>query len=803
LKSSILAFVLVTFLLASVFPILEVPPVAAQAERPSLMVQAVPPALPADGRAYKSIIVSIHDVEGQPQIVDEDVQISLTSSRISVGRISDFVLIPAGESYAVAEFRSTLSEGLTTITASAEGFMSKSSVVSTLKAAGTPVRLSVHLAPQRLLPDEGTVSSVIVQLIDARGSPARAPENIPVSLSSSDTSVGRVDSEILITAGDTFGKGRFFGSFLAGNTRITASASGYATGSRVMQVSGPVPSTLAVFTSPPRILVDGEESIIVIQLQDPSGIPAIAPSDLEISLFSSNSAIGSLDEKILIRAGESYVSATFTSAPTVQIGNLTTTQTGTATITALASGFSTGAATVDVLEPEFIASRIGIFLSPPVVRADVGSHRSVVLQLLSTSGTPVLLNSSIPITLSSLRTYVGIVEPFVVIAPGRSYTTATFESTFTAGSTTITAAAPGLETGISNMVTSGPLPETLSISAYPPTLPADGRSHEALLIELQDSGGVPSKAPADVSITLTTSAPEVGLLPSEVVIPSGETHTIVNFGTTTTSGSTIITATTSGYRSGSVEVLTIEPYPSRLILYPFPPQIPADGSTRESIVVQLQDASGAPAEPQEAVAVQLYSSNPVVGRIESLVRILPGETFAVASFNSTGNVGETAITAISQGFVTGEAMIRTFVLPLTVIVGIPIVEISIGQELVATAIVTGTGGPLPNAEVSWSAVGVQVISSQSVTDENGRATATIAGLAVGVGSVSARASKLSYGPGSVTVDLIVSEVAGPSLISSISTNILLMAGIAMPLSLMVIWAVLRMKKRKRKSKSVF
>ncbi|MFB3042649.1 MAG: Ig-like domain-containing protein, partial [Nitrososphaerales archaeon] len=146
---------------------------------------------------------------------------------------------------------------------------------------------------------------------------------------------------------------------------------------------------------------------------------------------------------------------------------------------------------------------------------------------------------------------------------------------------------------------------------------------------------------------------------------------------------------------------------------------------------------------------------------------------------------------------------RTFVLPLTVIVGIPIVEISIGQELVATAIVTGTGGPLPNADVSWSAVGIQVISSQSVTDENGKATATIAGLAVGVGSVSARASKLSYGPGSVTVDLVVSEVAGPSLISSISTNILLMAGIALPVSLMVIWGVLRMKKRKLRNKNVF
>ena len=100
-------------------------------------------------------------------------------------------------------------------------------------------------------------------------------------------------------------------------------------------------------------------------------------------------------------------------------------------------------------------------------------------------------------------------------------------------------------------------------------------------------------------------------------------------------------------------------------------------------------------------------------------------------------------------------------------------------------------------------MGLQVISSQSVTDENGRATVTVAGLGLGDASVSAMVTKLSYSSGSATANLIVSEIAGPSLISSISTNILLMAGIATPLSLMVIWGVLRIKKKRLRSKDVF
>ncbi len=802
-KSIILILLLIGSILAPSLPLLGLPVASAQSSSPILSIQIVPPSLPADGRTYESIVVVMRDLEGKPKIASEDVQVSLTSSRTSVGRVSDILIIPSGESYAVAEFQSSLSEGSTTITVSAEGFQSGSSIVSTLRPAGTPVRFSVHLAPQRLLPDEGTISSVIVQLIDARGSPARAATDILVSLSSSDISVGRVDNEISIKAGQTFGKGRFYGSFLAGSTRITASASGYATGSNVMQVSGPVPASLAIFASPPRILSDGEESVVVVQLQDPSGVPAIAPSDIEVSLFSSNSALGTIDETILIRAGESYSSAIFTSAPTVQVGNTATSIVGLTTLTALASGFSTGSANIDVVDPAIVASGVGIFLSPPVLRADVGSHRSVVVQLLDSAGTPVLLNSSTPITLSSLRTYVGIVEPFVVIPPGRSYTIATFESTFTAGTTTITAAAPGLQTGVSGILTSGPLPETLAISAYPPTLPADGMSHEALLIELQDSSGVPSKAPSDVEVTLTSSSPEIGKLTSEVIIPSGKTHAIVNFQTTTTSGSTMVTATTSGYSSGSVQVLTVEPYPSRLILYPFPLEIPADGLSRESVIVQLQDAGGAPAEPQQRVAVQLYSSNPSVGRIEALVTILPGETFAVASFNSTGRVGETVITAISQGFITGEAMISTFVLPLSLSIGIPVVELALGGETIATVTVTTAGGPLSNVAIAWSAIGVQIISSQVTTDENGRAVARVGGLGMGEATVTAKATKLSYGPSSANANLVVTDTESQGLLGSVSTNLLLIGGTAMPLTLLGIWGVMKMKKKRKRNNNLF
>ncbi|MEE8239464.1 MAG: Ig-like domain-containing protein, partial [Nitrososphaerales archaeon] len=206
--------------------------------------------------------------------------------------------------------------------------------------------------------------------------------------------------------------------------------------------------------------------------------------------------------------------------------------------------------------------------------------------------------------------------------------------------------------------------------------------------------------------------------------------------------------------------------------------------------------------PQARVDVQLYSSDLGVGRIESLASILPGETFAVASFNSTGQVGQTTITAISQGFVTGVAVINTFVLPLSISIGIQGGDLGLGQETLATVTVKGSGGPLANAEVSWSSIGVQIISSQPMTDENGMAVARIAGLGVGEASLSAKATKLSYGPSSASANLFVTETESRGLLDSISINLLLIGGTAMPLSLLGIWGVMRMKK-KRKSKNLF
>ena len=70
-----------------------------------------------------------------------------------------------------------------------------------------------------------------------------------------------------------------------------------------------------------------------------------------------------------------------------------------------------------------------------------------------------------------------------------------FQSTFYPGTTTISASATGFTTVLSTITSVGPIPSSIGVYGFPSTLPADGNTYPAIMVQLQDSTKAPARAP--------------------------------------------------------------------------------------------------------------------------------------------------------------------------------------------------------------------------------------------------------------------------------------------------------------------
>ncbi len=424
--------------------------------------------------------------------------------------------------------------------------INQNSVASALE----PSKLKIYVGPTSVLADNKVYDCIFVQLQDSSSRPARALEDTVISLSSSLTSVGSVNSSITISKGNTFAVAKFYSTFTPGTTTIAATASGYATVQTNLITVAPVPSKIAVYGFPPVLPSDGAfYDALVVQLQDSSGSPAKAPlGGITVTLSSSNSAIASVLASTSISSGQTYA-----------VTSITSSAPGSAVITAQVSGYASAQTTINseipsTLQPE----RLRLYVAPPKTPADNTERPLVVVQLLNDAGkiTQQPL-TSIPIQLTSSNENVGRVQPTLAVPAGAVFATATFTATYKAGSTTITAAATNLVADTDTITTVGPIPAKLAVFCTPSVLPADNHAYETIHVQLQDSGGKPALDPdGDVTVSLFSSEPNVGTVPSTLTIPFGKTYATATFTSTYLAGSTSITAQASGYTTGQTQTTT-------------------------------------------------------------------------------------------------------------------------------------------------------------------------------------------------------------------------------------------------------
>ncbi len=413
-----------------------------------------------------------------------------------------------------------------------------------------PSKLSIYVSPNSVLADNKTYNCIFVQLQDSSGLPARALQNTAISLSSSLTNIGTVDPLIIILNGTSYALASFNTTFSPGTTTISASATGYPTVQASVTTIGPIPYALAVYGFPSTLPADNSSyNAIMVQLQDSSGIPAKAPKNgIPVTLFSSNTNVGTVNTSITIPEGQTYAIATFN----------TTTTNGQATITAVASGYTTGGTTITTQSITAGPDKITIFTGPTKVLADNNAYQQIAVELLnSTTGFVSAAPSDLTISVTSSDESIGKLELPITIAKNQTFGLATFDTTYKSGTTTITAVGANLPSAQQTISTTGFVPSKLAVYCVPSSLPSDGATYQAIQVQLQDAQGRPAKDPqADVNVNLFSSQPAIGDVSSTLTIPFGQTQATGNFTVTNSPGTATITAQASGYSTSQTSITT-------------------------------------------------------------------------------------------------------------------------------------------------------------------------------------------------------------------------------------------------------
>jgi len=585
-------------------------------------------------------------------------------------------------------------------------FSTSSGQVFLASKSSVPSKLKVYVGPPKITADRGVYDSILVQLQDSRGLPARALDDIVVSLSSSKTDIGSVDPTLTIRSGSTYALANFYSTYTPGSTTITAVASGYTSEQATISTVGPIPSKIVVYALPQVVPADGKAyDSIVVQLQDSAGTPARAPiGDVTVTLASSDITVGTVDSSVTIQSGSTYAIAKFYS----------TFDAGSTSITVVASGYTSGQVTMRTSEIGEAPSRLNVYVGPPKITAEGIVHESISVQLQDSSGKVVKAPRDIMVTLTSSNIAVGTVDPTVTISSGNTYAVTKFCSTYKSGSTTITAVASGYVSGQATINTVGPVPSKIAIYGFPPVVPADNEAYP-IVVQLQDSGGKPARDPiGDVSITLSSSNTKIGNVSSTTVIPFGYTYSTTEFYSSYTAGSVTITAVAPDYTSGKVTMKTCVIDPSLAVsVTAHSASITSDEQT--TIRVCVTDNTLTPPPPVPGATIKLTSDKG--GSFSSITDEGNGYYTAVftAPIVDTETVSIITATASKSGYAGGQGQVQVTINPPGAGEDIVVyVEDSNGSP-VSQATVTSTSQPGGQPPLSGITNGAGYVAFNSVT----------------------------------------------------------------------------------------
>ncbi len=641
--------------------------------------------------------------------------VSLSSTDPTVATVPATVSFAAGSTSASVPVTG-VGAGLVTITASAPNIASATASVTATQTISTSGGIVV---PATVTMAAG--GSVNFPVTLAAVAPAGG---VSITLASSNPSVATVwPASVFIPQGATSGRASTTVSGISGgSTAITASASGYATATSQVQVTGGGSATTMSF-SPASLTINGAATQnLTLNLSAP------AAAALTVNLNSSNTAVATVPAAVSIAPGATSVSVPVTGVSA-----------GSVTITASATNVAGTTATVVVAQ----AAAGGILLPG-----------SVTITSGNTASFPVTLGTAAPaggvtITLASGNPSIATVWPMSVSIPqgATSARASTIVSGISAGSTTITGSAFGYPTASSQVqVTGSVTPTTMSFS--PASLTITGTATQYLTLNLS----VP--AAAELTINLNSSNAAVATVPAVLSIAPGAGSVSVPV-TGVSGGSVTITASAANIASATAAVTVTQTTTSSGTI------------SLQAVTVGLNQSAefpvtlSAPA-PAGGLTVSLASSNTSIATVPQSVFIAAGNSWPATQPQVSGlSVGSANITASAPGFTSGSAVVQvtagggsSFFSPVSGL------NINVGATQDLQLNLSAAPGSGVVASLSSSNPSVATVPA-TVTFTAGSATVNVPVTGVAAGSVTIMSSTPGFGTanGSVTV----ASLAGTSV----------------------------------------
>jgi hypothetical protein len=585
-------------------------------------------------------------------------------------------------------------------------------------ATNAPASLKIYIGPTSVPADNNSYNCIFVQLLDSNGQPTRAVQDTTVGLSSSLTSIGTVQPSVTIHKGSTYASTDFQSTFSPGTTTVAASASGFATVQSSITTVAPIPATVALYGFPSTLPADGNTyGAVLVQLQDSSGSPAVAPKGgVQVTLSCSNSvSVGTVSSAVVIPEGLTCAIAKFTT-----VYNSSRVQT--AIITSVAQGYTSSQLTIATTPVGENPNALRIF-SCPELPADENAYPLVAVELQNSTGFVSTLPSDTSVSIGSSNPTVGQINSQLTIPAYQSYAVATLNTTYTAGSTTITAVATNLLRSQQTITTTGFTPSKLAVFCVPSALPSDNATYSAIQVQLQDSQGRPAKAPSgDVIVNLFSSTPTVGTVSSTLTIPFGQTQATGTISVTNSPGTTSITAQASSYMTGEASLTTyvIDFLPLRVTLKPDTQTV---GNGQQLNITAYITANGAAIT---GATVQFTSDNG--GTFTTVTQEANGyysTVFTAPSFTTPANCTITA-TASETGYGASQATTQITVKPPSSSTNSTGSQngnsASNGNATIQFRVEDGNGNPLSGAKVSSTKQPAGVNALSGVTNSTGYVT---------------------------------------------------------------------------------
>ncbi len=722
-------------------------PAQTSAKTMNLAFMAVPQKLIEDTDA--TLLVYAVDSSNTPLPVKIS-SLSVTSSDPSVVSIKDTSSSEFDNSVKINIHAGKI--GSATVTAANSGFLSSQVKIDVVGNAYKASGLLVKAVPSTFSqfgPYRGYVS---VQLVNSFGNPVPADEDLVINLSSSDPNIASLNDKVTIKRGDYFVY-REFKVLGVGITLLQAEVPGKWKESAqvtVAQPTGPFQIALKVL---PNIAPALQSAHLYgfAQLQDASGNPITADRDISVNIISDSDYIDGGTG--IIKKGDTHTVVTLdvnTNLPCPTIN------TPCVTLTALAKGYASSSADVELRKPvsqqninldtRMVGRNITAKIDPVAysipLLADGNDHVIGVVQMQTTdlqgkvdptTTVPVISSRDIPLTIHSSDSDILEIKDAqsLTMERGSSVTLIEGKMGYKTGQPEITIVAERFGESTTPLTVSGHA--GVALAAEPLISKIMAKSTFPVVVYFKDANGASSYSLEDMSISISkVDKPE-----AEIGSSTTTTEILdIQSGMIRKGSSTVLLDTESKGKGtstltfdGSIRDATFSTQTSITMSSQVPENLAMFipglilGNAKYTIPLEVIDKDGFPIKVTSDVEVLLVSSISNVVSVPASVIIPKGQYYTTLLIGAVGQ-GDTEVTALANNFQSSKLNVKVTLAKPKLVLTPSSTTVKLDDQFQVTLDSEYSDVPLRSLTVKWSSDAAKLVRAEDTTNEDGRAEAT-------------------------------------------------------------------------------